>query len=274
MALAPELAEVQFGQALHRLYFDPQWRRSEPFFRRAIEINPRWSLARVFHGVALAGMYRSAEAAVEAAAAIELDPLSPFIHGAAGMAYFASGDVASAERAARRALELQPDFLMGVWLLAIALDDKNELDEAAVLMEQATALSRAPIFVSMLGKIYARQRRPGGCDQVEAELDDRRLRGEYIPRACDVMIAVGREDVVALRRALRACIDEKTCWLTVRMGPGPLLETFRSDPEVSRLLDRIYDVSPVGADGPQSRRATPDSTGGIRHVRARARRTR
>jgi serine/threonine protein kinase/tetratricopeptide (TPR) repeat protein len=242
MALAPELAEVQFAQALHLLYFDPHWRGAEPFFRRAIEISPRWSLARAFYGVALAGMYRLAEARVEAAAAIELDPLSPFIHGATGMAYFAGGDTNAAEDASRRALQLQPDFLMGTWLLAIALDDRGEFDEAAHLMEQTTALSRAPIFVSMLAKIYALQGRSADCARVEAELDDRRTRGEYIPRACDVMIAVGRRDVALLRRALRACIDEQTCWLTVRMGPGPMLETFRSDPEVNALLDTIYDV--------------------------------
>jgi hypothetical protein len=28
----------------------------------------------------------------------------------------------------------------------------------------------------------------------------------------------------------------------VRMGPGPMLETFRSDPEVNELLDVLYDV--------------------------------
>jgi TolB-like protein/Flp pilus assembly protein TadD len=245
MALAPGLAEVQFAQALHVLYFDPCWRRSEPFFTRAIELNPRWSLARAFHGVALAGMYRLEEARVEARAAFDLDPLSPFIHGAAGMAYFAGGDVASAEQSASRALDLQPDFLMGVWLLAIALDDKGELDAAARLMEQTTALSRAPIFVSMLGKIYALQGRPNECARIEAELEERRARGEYIPHACDVMIAVGRGDVAPLRAALRACIDERTCWLTVRMGPGPRLETFRSDPEVNALLDTIYDVRPA-----------------------------
>jgi tetratricopeptide (TPR) repeat protein len=218
-------------------------------------MNARWSLARAFHGVALAGMYRLGEATVEASAAIELDPLSPFIHGAAGMAYFAGGDVASAEQAARRALQLQPDFLMGVWLLAIALDDQGKLDEAAQLMEQTTALSRAPIFVSMLGKIYALQRQPGGCARIEAELDERRSRGEYIPRACDVMIAVGRRDVGLVRAALRACIDEQTCWLTVRMGPGPMLETFRSDPEVNALLDTIYDVAGPGLESSKSRTA-------------------
>jgi serine/threonine-protein kinase len=242
MALAPDLAEVQFAQALHVLYFEPRWRDAEPFFERAIALNPRWSLARVFHGVALAGMYRLEDARAEARAAIELDPLSPFVHGAAGMAYFAGGDVAAAEEASRQSLALQPDFLMGVWLLAIALDDKGDLEQAAALMERTTALSRAPIFVSMLGKIYARQQRDGDYTQIQAELEDRRLRGEYIPRACDVMLATGRRDVVALRRALQACLDEQTCWLTVRMGPGPMLETFRSDPEINALLDRLYDA--------------------------------
>src|SRR3954463_590643 len=243
MALAPELAEVQFAQALHLLYFDRHWRASEPFFDRAIALNPRWSLARAFHGVALAGMYRGEEAQREAAFSIELDPLSPFIHGAAGMTAFAVDDVEGAERAARRALELQPDFLMGVWLLAIALDDQDRLDEAEEMLARTIALSRAPVFVSMLGKIYARQGREDDRAHIETELADRRARGEYIPHACDVILATGRADVPGLHRALQGCIDEETTWLTVRMGPGPSLETFRRDPEVDRLLDTIYDVS-------------------------------
>ena len=241
MALAPELAEVQFAQALHVLYFDRHWRAAEPYFDRAIEINPRWSLARAFHGVALAGMYRAGVAQAEAAAAIELDPLSPFIHGAAGMTAFTAGDVAGTERAARKALELQPDFLMGIWQLGIALDHQDRLDEADAMIARTTAISRAPIFVAMAAKIAARQGRLEECALIEAELEERRLRGEYIPRACDVMIAVGRGSVPGVRRALRACIDEEANWLTLRMGPGPHLEAFRTDPEVDGLLDVIYD---------------------------------
>ena len=248
MALGPDLAEVQFAQALHLLYFERHWARSEPHFQRAIELNPRWSLARAFHAVFLAGRYRVRDAQAGAAAAVELDPLSPFIHGAAGMASFAAGDVPSAERAARRALELQPDFLLGTWLLALALDHLGHLDEAESMMTRATSVSRAPIFLAILAKIYARQGRHDDCSQIDAELDERRLRGEYIPRACDVIIAVGRDDVPALRRALRACLDEQANWFTVRMGPGPSLETFRADPEIDALLDVLYDAP--GAQDP------------------------
>jgi tetratricopeptide (TPR) repeat protein len=187
---------------------------------------------------------------VQAAASIELDPLSPFIHGAAGMTAFAGGDVPGADRAARRALELQPDFLMGAWLLAIALDHQGRLEEAEAAIGRTTAMSRAPIFVAMIAKIYARQGRMDDCAHVEAELEDRRMRGEYIPRACDVIIATGRNDIPGLRRALRACLDEETTWLTVRMGPGPGLENYRADPEIDGLLNELYDgASPDRSSG-------------------------
>ena len=94
--------EVQFAQALHVLYFDPHWRRSEPFFARAIELNPRWSLARAFHGVRARRDVSSAggegRGRRRRSSSIRC---RPFIHGAAGMAAFAGGDVAGAEQAAR-----------------------------------------------------------------------------------------------------------------------------------------------------------------------------
>ena len=93
----------------------------------------------------------------------------------------------------------------------------------------------------MGGKIHARQGRLDECARIEAELEDRRGRGEYIPRACDVIIATGRDDIPAFRRALRACIDEQTNWLTVRIGPGPSLERYRADAEIDALLEEIYD---------------------------------
>ena len=189
----------------------------------------------------LASDYRLDEARAQAAAAIEVDPLSPFIHGIAGLAALAGGDVGGAEAGARSAMELQPDYLLAFWLLAITLDNAGRLDEAEAMINRAVVMSRAPIFIAMLGKIYARQGRAGECAAIESELDDRRSRGEYVSRACDVVIATGRDDLEALRRALRACVLDDTSWFTVRLGPGPGLETFRSDHEVNSLLDTLYD---------------------------------
>ena len=242
---------MQFAQALHLCYFD---RALAPL--RAVsscartELNPRWSLARAFYGVFLAGDYRLAGGPEsQAAASIELDPLSPFIHGAAGMTAFAGGDVPGAERAARRALELQPDFLMGAWLLAIALDHQGRLEEAEAMIEPddgdvARADLRGDDRQDLRAPAAPRRLRPASRPSSRIGA----MRGEYIPRACDVIIAIGRDDIPGLRRALRACLDEETSWLTVRMGPGPGLENFRADPEIDALLNQLYD----GADPDRS----------------------
>jgi hypothetical protein len=103
-------------------------------------------------------------------------------------------------------------------------------------------LSRAPIFLGILAKIYARRGRLDDCAHLEAELEERRVRGEYIPRACDAMIAIGRNDADGVRKALEACLDEQANWFTVRMGAGPQLEAFRSDPAIEPLIDRLYDA--------------------------------
>ncbi len=241
MVLAPQLPEVQFSKGLHDFYFAKHWRQAERHFRRAVELNPRASLARAYFGVFLASDYRLDEARAQSAAAIEADPLSPFIHGIAGLAALAGGDVEGAEAGGRRALDLQPDYLLAFWLLAITLDNAGRLDEAEAMINRAVVMSRAPIFVAMLAKIYARQGRGDSCAAIEAELEDRRSRGEYVSRACDVVIATGRDDVEGLRRALRASVIDDTSWFTVRLGPGPGLEAFRSDPEVDALLDTLYD---------------------------------
>jgi TolB-like protein len=241
MVLAPQLAEVQFAKGLYEFYFSKHWRQAERHFKRAVELNPRSSVARVYYGVFLATDYRPEEARAQANAAIEIDPLSPFIHAIAGLAALAAGDVAGAEAGARSAMQLQPDYLQSFWLLAITLDNAGRLDEAEAMINRAVAMSRAPIFIAMLAKINARQGRMAECEAIEAEIEDRRGRGEYITRAVDVVIATGKNDVEALRTALRACIAEDTTWFTARLGPGPSLETFRSDPEVNALLDELYD---------------------------------
>ena len=90
----------------------------------------------------------------------------------------------------------------------------------------------------MVGKIYARQGRADACARIEAELEDRRARGEYIPRACDVIIATGRHDVPGLRRALQACIDEQHDLADGPHGPRPVpRDVPTAIPEVDALLD-------------------------------------
>src|SRR5262249_51100540 len=86
LVLDPILPEVQFSQGLFILYFERAWLPAEPYLRRALELNPRWSLAHVYYGYFLAAAYRHEEASAQVNVALDLDPLSPFVHAFGALA--------------------------------------------------------------------------------------------------------------------------------------------------------------------------------------------
>jgi tetratricopeptide (TPR) repeat protein len=114
-ALAPTLWEVSFSRAFHRLYFERDWPAAELHFQRAIEVNPRSSLAQGYYGIFLAfqatGKQRTEEAVAHMTLACELDPQPPFVHGLTALGLFMLGRSTAGERTARRALELQADYI-------------------------------------------------------------------------------------------------------------------------------------------------------------------
>jgi serine/threonine protein kinase len=241
VALAPSLWEVSFSRAVYLFYFDRDWRAAEPHFRRAVEINPRSSLAHVYYGVFLAtGKWRAEDAVAQTTLARELDPLSPFIHGVAATGLQTLGRYAAAERAAQEALDLQADYLLGLWVRGVALCGLGRAEEAIEPLERAVTLSRAPIFVGVLGLGYARAGRLEDAARLLSELEDRAGRGEYVPAFARLSIHVGRRDLPAIETALAQVLEEATPPLTLGATSGELLEEFRSDPEIDRMLKELY----------------------------------
>jgi tetratricopeptide (TPR) repeat protein len=241
MHLASGLAEANFSRGFFTYYFEPAWHQAEVDFKTAIAMNPRWSLAQAYYGLYLACDYRFDEAVTQVDVGRELDPLSPFVHGLASVVLALSRRFEAAEEAARRALELQPDYLTGLWGLAQALYGLGRVDEGISAMEHVVMLSRAPIFVGMLGLGYARGGDVGRAMQLLHELDERRSRGEYVVPFAPLAIHVGLRDVDAVRNALETCIAEQTPVLSVRMTCGAFLEEFREDAPTDLLLDRLHD---------------------------------
>jgi serine/threonine protein kinase/tetratricopeptide (TPR) repeat protein len=238
--LAPSLWEAHYSRAFYTFYFERDWREAEPHFRKAIAINPRSSLAEVYCGLFLALAGDGEEAVAHAARACELDPLSPLIHGLAGAGFFIQGRFGDAERAATQALELQADYLVGLWLRGLSLSGLGRHEEAIEALERTATLSRAPVFVGVLGLGYARAGRSDDATRLLRELEDRAGRGEYVPPWARLSIHVGQGDLPAMRRALATSLEEATPPLSLQLTGGPLLEEFRTDPEIDRLLFEFY----------------------------------
>lgn len=240
MALAPELSEVNFSRAFFAFYFEREWREAEPHFRNAIAINPRSSIAESYYGLFLATDGREEEALAHSMRACQMDPLSAPIHGFSTVCFFSLGRFDLSERAARQALELQPDYTLGLWIRGLALSGLGRHEEAIESLERTVTLSRAPVFLGALGLVYARAGRLEDAIRLLRELEDRGGRGEYIPAFAPLAICVGQGDVPAIRRMLSQALAETTPPFSLRASAGPFLDAFRSDPEIDRLLFGFY----------------------------------
>jgi serine/threonine protein kinase len=240
MTLAPASWEANFSHAFYWFYFESDWREGEPHFLKAIAINPRSSLAQAYYAIFLSIPRRAEDAASHAALACRLDPLSPYIHGAEAVVFNSLGRFEEAERAARSALELQPDYLFGLWQRGIALSGLERHAESIEALERVATLSRAPIFVGILGLAYARAGRRDDARRLLHELEDRGSRGEYIPAFAPLTVITGLGDLPAIRQALSATVAETAPPLTLRATAGHFLEALRSDPEIDRLLLELY----------------------------------
>jgi len=240
LKLAPSLWEANFSRAFFKFYFERDWREAGPYFEKAIAVNPRSSLAEAYYGVFLATGWDGDNAVAHTSRALELDPLSPFIHGLAAATLHSLGRFEDAERAAQQALELQADYMLGLWIRGLALCGLERNEEAIEVLERTATLSRAPIFVGVLGLGYARAGRADDANRLLDELDDRASRGEYVPEFSRLAIHVGQGDVVAMRRTLASALAEATPPFTLRATCGQFLEDFRSDAEIDRLAYEFY----------------------------------
>jgi serine/threonine protein kinase/tetratricopeptide (TPR) repeat protein len=238
--LAPKLAEVNFSRAFYTFYFVSNWREAEPHFLKAIDLNPRFSLAQIYYGIYLSLDRRPEEAMAHTALACQLDPLSPFIHGISAFAFVISRRFDLALRHSLIALELQADYPMGNWVKGLAQFSAGYSEDAVETLEKIIALSRAPIFVGMTGFAYARAGRPEEAKRLLRELEERGSRGEFVPSFALMTIHVGLGDIPSIRQTLSRAMAESTPAFDYACSCGRFLDELRTDPEINRMLVEIF----------------------------------
>jgi TolB-like protein len=241
MALDESLWECNLAKGLYILYFERNWRSAEAPLRRAIALNPRSSLASVYYGWYLSLAARKQEAVEVLERACELDPLAPLIRGITAGGLCLLGQFDTAEHAALRAVELQPDYVQALWWLGMALLGQRRYDEALRRIERLVALSRAPLFVGVLGMGYGFAGRSVEAQQLLGELTDRGTRGENIPTCASLAIQLGLRDLTAVRAGLQGLRAQPAQQTAVRGILGPFLgEPRKMDSEIDRACFELF----------------------------------
>jgi TolB-like protein len=241
VALGSSLWECNFSQGFYLFYFDHAWREAEVHFRKAIALNPRSSLACTYYALWLSNAGREPESIEFFMRARELDPLAPLVHGLTGAGLCVLQRFDAAERAALHALELQPGYLLASFWLGIACYGQRRYADGVEALERVVALSRAPIFVGVLGLGYGYAGRTTDARSLLRELADRASRGEHVPIWAPLAIHVGLADDEAIRQGLRAVSVQPAQQYTVRAVLGCFLrELRRTDPEIERAHLELF----------------------------------
>ncbi len=142
-ALAAIRADGEDPWAHHALacayLFQRRFADSLAEFELALRLNPNFSLAQGFYGLALAYCGRAEEATVAGQRALRLsprDPLSPIFCGITAYAQFVGRNYAAAIALAREAVRLRGDFVGGHRVLTAAAGMADETETAARALEE------------------------------------------------------------------------------------------------------------------------------------------
>jgi serine/threonine-protein kinase len=241
VALAPDLAETHFSKALYTFHFERRWRSARQSFLEAIAGSPRTAMFEAYFALFLATEYDYDEARRRLSRALELDPHSPVVYFLAAAASCLMADFDQALRFADRSLTFQPDSLAARWPQTVALSHTGRSEEALAAAEHVIARTRAPIYIGVLGMVYGRAGRLDDARRLGLELDERQSRGEYVVPVARLSVQLGLGDVNGIRRALAACVDGGAAPFSVVATTRLLMDAYRGDPEIDRLLDVLHD---------------------------------
>ncbi|MEI6394111.1 MAG: tetratricopeptide repeat protein [Verrucomicrobiota bacterium] len=130
LALDDSLTEAHTVAAWGKMMSHWDWLGAEQEFRRAIELNPNYSLAHTWYGHLLNALGRFGEAATEMMRSQELDPRSPLIYMWLAEPAYLMGDYSQALKIARNLLRSCSDCIYAHFTIAKVFLEQGKFDEA------------------------------------------------------------------------------------------------------------------------------------------------
>jgi serine/threonine-protein kinase len=239
MKIDETLPEAYDALATVKTWFDWDWEVGERHYRRAIELNPGFALARQRYAISLLVRGRFGEAIAQMKSAFDSDPLSPDLNASLGFAYICVGQLDDAIETLNRTVEMAPSrpgghFFLGHFYLFRSMYEEA-LDEYGKAMELSEEMSLWPEM--FMGITYAKMGKPDKAREVLASQLER-SKQQYISSFMFALLhfALGNNDegFKSLDKAYEEN-DPTLCWLKIH----PLLESVRSDPRYTALLKKM-----------------------------------
>ena len=234
LALDPQLAEAHLGMgSVYSFRWD--WPGARRELERAIALNPGHATARHWYSLNLALTGEFDEAIRQAQKARELDPLSLSINTDLGWVEYLARRYESAIDAYRSTLEMDPNFSLTHFDLALAYSAVGRHAEAVAEMRKASA--RGSDYWAGLGYVCGAAGRRGEALAALQELTAL-SKSRYVPPYHFAWIYAGLGDrdraIAELEKVYREHTQHVVDFKTV-----PMFDTLRSDPRYADLVRRV-----------------------------------
>ncbi|HEY1411759.1 MAG TPA: tetratricopeptide repeat protein, partial [Rhodopila sp.] len=136
-------AQAEHNLGFH-LHLHNRVEEAEPFYRRAVGLDPEFKEAWMNLGLAVLAQKRPDEALACQRAALRLDPDNADAQNNLGMAHYARGHIAEAENCFRAALRMRPDHANATLNLGSTRQILNHVADAEALFRRALTLGVDP----------------------------------------------------------------------------------------------------------------------------------
>ena len=237
-------AHTVLAAVLYRLHWD--WRESEKEFRRALELNPNYTIGHRIFSVFLLVRGRIKEAVAEAERARQLDPLS--IQTMLNLAedYRADGQFERALAELETVLKKEARNPRAHFELAQTYLRTAKLTQAASEIETAVSLSSSPRFLPFLAYVYGLNGRQGDARKVIEEISSLAER-QYVAPAQIGLAHLAVDETDAALTWFNKAVQEHDPDL-VFLIRGTWLDRVRSDARFAEVLAPLGGTSSTTLD--------------------------
>src|SRR5437899_3118193 len=210
---------------------------AEREFERAIELNPRYTLAHQLFGWYLCTMDRYEEAYAEFQRAIRLDPLSSVIHAMLGNVLIYARRYDQALKQCAKALELDPTSGPAHLGLGWAYRCKSLYEPAIAPLRRACEFYPGSTPIGVLGEVYAAAGYRGEAQKILEQLQELSKQRYVTPYVvARIHVTLGEKDEAL--QWLEVAYQQRAEWM-VLLKVDPCLDGLRPDPRFQDLMRRM-----------------------------------
>lgn len=214
------------------------WESAGKEYKRAIELNPSYPIARLHYAMHLALMGRFEEAILEATEGQRRDPMSGVMNAALAFVLVNAGRYDWCIEQSLTTIDIDPALTFTYVSLAMAYERKGMFREAIVTNEKGLALGGSTAFhQSAIGHAYGSSGDHVRAREILLELQQKSEHG-YIPFWSQAIVYDGLGENELAIGLLQQALKRREAML-VSLKVWPLLENSRVDPRFQEIERRV-----------------------------------